>query len=176
MLPGRPVADDHAPYFERYVSLVTEDDLLDLLRCQGEAVPAALAGLDDALAGHRYAPEKWSVREVLGHLTDAERVFGYRALALARDPAADLPPFDENVYAAHAPHDRRPIAALAEEFAALRRSHLYLFEGLDSTAWSRKGRVNGGPATARGMAYVMAGHLRHHAAILTARYDVPLTA
>ncbi|HLA63823.1 MAG TPA: DinB family protein, partial [Rhodothermales bacterium] len=155
MLPGRLVADDHAPYFERYTSLVTEDDLIDLLRRQGEAVPDALGTLDDAQAGHRYAPEKWTVREVIGHLTDTERVFGYRALALARDPGADLPSFDENVYAAHAPHDRVPIAALAEEFAALRRSHIYLFEALDAAAWNHAGRVSGGPGTPRGMAYIL---------------------
>jgi uncharacterized damage-inducible protein DinB len=136
----------------------------------------ALSGLSDERASWRYAPEKWSVREVLGHVVDTERVFGYRALAIARGETYSLPSFDENAYAAIAGHDRAAIDRLAEEFATLRRSHALMLSHLDEDAWSRKGVVNGNPMSTRAMAFIMAGHVRHHARILTDRYGLVVRA
>lgn len=174
MLPT--VTTEYAPHFDRYVSLVKEGDVLGLLNTQAAAVHGALSGLSDDRAGFRYAPGKWTVREVLGHLVDTERVFGYRALSIARRETISLPGFDENEYAAVAGHDRVPIDELAEAFATLRRSHVLLFKHLDDEAWRRVGTVNTHPTSTRAMAYIMAGHIRHHANLYTERYGIPVRA
>jgi len=121
---GRPEAGEYAPYFERYVSLVPGEDPLAVLEEQAVAVRRTLQGLPEAGAGFRYAPEKWSVCEVVGHCADAERVFAYRALAFARGEKAALPPFDENEFARLAGHDGVPFAELLDEFAAVRAATL----------------------------------------------------
>ena len=167
---SRPAAGEYAPSFERYVVLVTEPDVLEVLARQEQEVRARLAGLSPARAGSRYAPGKWSVREVLGHVIDTERVFGYRALCVARGEQQDLPPFDENAYAVLAGAEAAGIDALVEEFAALRRSHLAMFGRLPGEAWMRTGRSNGRPLSVRAQAWIMAGHLRHHLRILAERY------
>lgn len=172
----RPAGTEYAPYFDRYVSLVPEHDVIPVLAGQAAAVVDALGGLGDDRAGSRYADGKWTVGEVLGHLVDAEHVFGYRALALARGERASLPSFDEEAYAAASGHATVAIGDLAEEFAALRRSHVLMLSHLPPPAWSHPGVVNGHATTARAVAYVMAGHVRHHARILAARYGVALDA
>jgi hypothetical protein len=136
-------------------------------------VASFLASVPEERAGFRYAPEKWSIREVVGHVIDCERVFGYRALSLARGETQSLPGFDETVYAARAGHDRFTLSSLVEEFQCLRQSHLHMFRRLSDTAWLTKGTANGHPTSVRGLAYVIAGHLRHHMSILTSRYGVP---
>lgn len=172
----RPIAGEYAPYFDSYISLVYEDQVLSLLNAQASTVHDALSGLSDERAGRRYAPGKWSVRELLGHVIDAERVFGYRALSLARGETRALPPFDEDAYAAAAGHDRVPIDELAEEFATLRRSHVLMFKHLDEAAWARVGRLNDHPTSARAVAFIMAGHVRHHARVLSERYGIAFRA
>ena len=121
---GRPEAGEYAPYFERYVSLVPGEDPVTVLEDQAVVVRRTLQGLPEAGAGFRYSPEKWSVREVVGHCADAERVFAYRALAFARGERAALPPFDENGFARLAGHDGVPFAELLDEFAAVRAATL----------------------------------------------------
>lgn len=172
----RPTSDEYFAYFDRYVSLVPEDDVLPVLNAQAESVHAALSGLSDERAGHRYAPGKWSVRQALGHVVDTERVFGYRALSIARGESFSLPGFEQDDYAAMAGHDAAPIDELAEEFATLRRSHVLLFKHLDGSAWRRIGVVNQHPTSTRAMAFIMAGHVRHHAHVLTAQYGIPVRA
>jgi hypothetical protein len=172
----RPTSAEYSASFERYVSLVTEDDVLPLLDAQASGVRSAVGVLSAERAGYRYAPGKWSVRETIGHLIDTERVFGYRALSIARGETFSLPPFDENRYADVAGHDRAPIGELAEEFASLRRGHVLMLQHLDEEAWTRKGVVNQHPTTPRGLAFIMAGHVRHHALILTDRYGVAVRA
>lgn len=172
---SRPDTAEHNPYFERYIALVTEGDLPGVLQRQAGEVTRVLGELSEAAAGFRYAPGKWTVREVLGHMIDTERVFGYRALAIARGEGASLPPFDENAFAALAGHDRCPVAELAEEFALLRRSHVLLVHHMDEAAWRRIGSVDGHPTSTRALAFMMAGHVRHHGGILSARYGVPFT-
>lgn len=172
----RPTSHEYADYFERYVSLVSEADVPALLHAQATTVHDALSGLSDARAGYRYDEGKWSVRELLGHLIDGERVFGFRALAIARGEHYSLASFDEAAYAVAAAHDRVPIDELAEEFATLRRSHVLMFRHLDDDGWTRRGVVNGAPTSARALAFIMAGHVRHHAGILTERYGVVVRA
>ncbi|MGD1146468.1 MAG: DinB family protein [Thermoanaerobaculaceae bacterium] len=170
---GQPEAHEYAPYFDRYVALVRGGDILSTLEKQGGVVRQALHALPEARAGFRYAPEKWSVREVVGHCTDCERVFAYRALAFARGEKAPLPAFDENEYARASGHDSIPLAGLVEEFGAVRSATLRLLRHLPARAWSRVGVASGKPVSVRALAFIMAGHVAHHMAILHDRYGVP---
>lgn len=172
----RPDRGEYPQYFERYVSLLTHNTIVPVLNEQADGVHGALSGLSGERAAWRYAPGKWSVRELLGHVVDTERVFGHRALAIARGETYSLPSFDENAYAAIAHHDHAPIEQLAEEFATLRRSHVLMLTHLDEAAWARRGVVNGKPMSTRAMAFIMAGHVRHHARVLTERYGVVVRA
>jgi hypothetical protein len=165
----RPAPDEYAPFYAGYVALVPEDDLLPLLAAGREATARLLAGVPEAEGDARHAPYTWSVKEVVGHLIDAERVFGYRALRFARGDATALPGFDEGAYVAAAGFDRLPLADLAAEFAALRRSHEHFFAGLSAEAWGRRGVANGSPVTVRALAAILVGHERHHTAILARR-------
>lgn len=172
----RPTPDEYLPYFDRYVSLVNEDDVLGVLNKQAERVHLALSGLSDERASYRYGPDKWSVREALGHIVDTERVFGYRALSIARGETFSLPGFEQDDYAAAAGHDHAPIDDLAEEFATLRRSHVLMLKHLRPEAWRTVGTVNSHPTSVRAMAFIMAGHVRHHAAVYSERYGVSVRA
>jgi hypothetical protein len=128
--------------------------------------------LDDAAARSRYAAGKWSVKEVLGHLTDAERIFAYRLMRIARRDATPLPGFDENAYVPAGEFDARPLDSLVGEFGALRLSTIELVEGLPSDAWARRGQASGASITARALAYIIVGHVAHHARVLRERYEL----
>ena len=169
---GRPGAGEFAPYFERYISLVCGDDILTVLAEQAGSVLGVLGAIPDERAGFRYEPGKWSVREVVGHLADCERVFGYRALAFARCEKAALPPFDENEFARASGHDSIPLAELVDELAAVRAATMHLLRHLPGEAWTRIGVASGNPTSVRALAFVMAGHVAHHMAILRGRYGV----
>jgi hypothetical protein len=123
-----------------------------------------------ALEQHRYAPGKWSVREVLGHITDAERVFGFRAFCFSRGDLNPLPGFDESDYVAHAGFDRCSVKELLDEFDQLRDSHVRMMRRLDAEAWQRIGMASGKAVSVRALAYIMVGHVRHHLNILNTRY------
>lgn len=172
----RPTSGTFNIHFAGYISLVTEADLMSPLESQVAAIERGLGGLSREKVRYAYAEGKWTVGEVLGHVIDAERVFGYRALSTARGERASLPPFDENVWASAAGHADCPIGELIEEFAALRRSHVLMFRHLDPAAWDRLGIVAGHPNATRAWGFVMAGHLRHHANVLRERYGVALQA
>jgi hypothetical protein len=166
---SRPAETDYSPQHRGYVALVPEDDVLGVLEAQRAEFAALLRGVPEEKGGVRHAPYTWSVKEVVGHVTDAERVFGYRALRFARGDATPLPGFDENDYARAAESDRRPLAGLVAEFEALRRSHQLFFGNLPDAAWERAGEANGHRVSVRGLAYIMAGHARHHTVILRRR-------
>ncbi len=170
---GEPGTGEYAPSYERYVALARGGDILATLEAQSTAVQRALGNLSESAAGFRYAPGKWSVREVVGHCTDGERVFAYRALAFARGEQAALPAFDENAYARLAGHDAFGLADLLDEFATVRASSLQLLRRLAPEAWTRVGTASGTPISVRALAFVMAGHVAHHAAILHERYGIP---
>jgi hypothetical protein len=170
MHSSRPSPSEYASYFGRYIDLVAEADFVAVLSRQPAEYRALLGTLSPELAGFRYAPEKWSIREVVGHVVDAERVFGYRALCIARGETVSLPSFDENLYAAHAGHDACSLHELLEEFVHVRRGHMALFEHLGRAAWERVGTVNGHAISVRGLAYIITGHAQHHTGILRERY------
>ena len=168
----RPAPSEYHPAFERYVSRVSEIDALPALERQPAEMRALLGGLSEERAGFRYAPGKWSIREVLGHVTDAERVFGYRALCVARGDATPLPGFEENDYAANAGHDRYALREILDEFELLRRANVSMLAHLDGGAVLSVGSANGSPVSARALAYIMVGHVRHHLAVLASKYGV----
>ncbi len=167
----RPTTDEYSPFYETYVSKVPPGgDLVELLARQRQETNALMAGLSDAQAAHRYAPDKWTVREIIGHLIDAERVFTYRLLCIARGETASLPGFDENAYAAVSNCEARPMPRVAAEYDLVRGATLALLEGLTDEALARRGLANGHPITARALGFVVAGHERHHLGVLRERY------
>ncbi|MFI5121079.1 MAG: DinB family protein [Thermoanaerobaculia bacterium] len=172
MKSSRPRPDEYDAAFERYVSRVPETDILSALERQPAEFAAALASVPSEREGHRYAPGKWSIREVVGHMLDAEHVMGYRALAISRGDKASLPGFEQNDYAANAGSDRRTLASLAAEFTSLRASHVLMLRHVDDAGWVRVGTANGLPITPRALAYVLVGHVRHHIAVLREKYGV----
>jgi hypothetical protein len=174
MHASRPTQTEYAPYFNRYIDLVAQADFVAVLAGQPSEYGALLGGLSHEQAGFRYAPGKWSIRQVLGHVIDAERVFGYRALCIARGETVSLPSFDENDYAEQAGHDGCSLVELLEEFGHVRRGHIALFGHLGQAAWERTGTVNQNAISVRGLAYIMTGHARHHAGILKERYAAAL--
>jgi hypothetical protein len=166
----RPPSSEYAPAFEGYVSLVPEADIMASLARQKTEFAEALSPVRGAAESYRYADGKWTIREVVGHVIDCERVFGYRALCIARGETASLPGFDENTYAAHAPYGDYPLGDLLEEFALVREGHLFLFRHLSREAWLRVGSANSKPASVRAIAYIIVGHVRHHLGVLSRRY------
>ena len=172
LLATPPAADgtEFPPYFGKYIALVPAGDVLATLETQLTDTVAVLDEAGEARAGHRYAEGKWSVREVVGHAVDTERVFAYRALAAARGEGASLPPFDENVYVAHGAFDTRSLGSLLGEWTAVRRATLALFRNLDDTALTRRVTANDAPVSARALAWIIAGHELHHRELLRWRY------
>ena len=166
----RPRHDEYVPYYEKYVSLVPDGDLVETLRTQIGETLSLLRAIPEARASHRYAPEKWSIKEVVGHLADVERVMAYRALRLARADATPLPGFDENAYVPAANFEARSLGSLAHELKEVRRATVAFFETLDPDAAARRGSVNNNQISARALAYIIAGHERHHVGILKERY------
>lgn len=180
----RPSPSDYPDYFEKYVSLVPEDDILPALAAQIELVEALPARVGPAKETYAYGPGKWSVRavsavpshvnscELIGHVTDGERVFAYRALTFSRFDAASLPGFDEVTWTPHGHFATTPLRRLADEFVLLRRANLQMLQRLDDAQWGAGGHGDGKAITVRGLAYVMAGHVRHHLNVLRERYGV----
>ncbi len=168
--------DEHAPYYGRYVArakeAVGDGDVVAHLAAQGERTAALLAGVPADREGFRYEPGKWSVREVVGHLSDTERVMAYRALRIARGDETPLPGFDQDVFMAHSGFDARTLADLTDEYAAVRRATLALLSHLDDAALARRGTASGNPVTVRALVGIIAGHELHHLAILRERYGL----
>ena len=170
--PGRPSADEHLPYFSRYIDLVPDGGIVAQLASQLEPLLSRLAGLSQAQALHRYAPDRWSVLEVIGHLCDVERVFSFRALHLARGDASALPGFDQDVWMRGVDWNDRRLADVLAEWRAARAAALGVFEHLSAEAWSRRAVVSGHALTPRACAYIMVGHVRHHVRSLEETYGV----
>jgi uncharacterized damage-inducible protein DinB len=166
----RPGADESAPFYHGYIDKVPGEQIGEYLASQLREVEQLLAPLDDAAASFRYAAEKWSVKEVLGHICDAERIFAYRLLRIARADTTPLPGFDEDAYVAPAEFGARPIRDLVREFQAVRASTIALVEGLPSAGWQRRGQASGKAISTRAIAYIMVGHVTHHLAVLRERY------
>jgi hypothetical protein len=169
---GRPTESEHPPYFAGYVSLVPEADILGLLEAQRQDLRALAAAVPGNRETFAYAPGKWTVRQVFGHMGDAERVFGHRAFCIGRGETATLLSFDENGYAAVSPAATYALGAVVDELVLARDANLAVFRRFDETAWRRMGQLSSGPVTPRALAFIMAGHVRHHLRVLAERYDV----
>jgi uncharacterized damage-inducible protein DinB len=166
----RPDPSEYNAYYAPYVDALPDGDIVRILEAEMHRTLALLASVPPELETRRYAPGKWSVREVMGHIADAERVFGLRALTFARGDAGPLPAFDEKRWAEVSNAHDRPLPELAAEFEALRRSHLLLARSLDGEMLLREGIASGNPVTVRALLWIMAGHERHHRSILEDRY------
>jgi hypothetical protein len=168
----RPALSEYPEYFRAYVSLVPEEDVFAALEPQVALVDGLPARVGADRETFAYGPGKWSVRELLGHVGDAERVFAYRALTFSRFDAVSLPPFDEETWTPHGHFGGVPLRQLADEFVCLRRANVAMLRRLDDAQWNAGGRGDNKPITVRGLAYVMAGHVRHHLGILRDRYGI----
>ena len=170
---GRPVAGEYAAYAEADIARVEGDDAIAALVAQRDDVLRLFAPITDAtIAGRRYAAGKWTVKEVLGHLIDDERIFAYRLFCIARGDARPLRGFDEVQYAAHSGAEERPLAELLAEYRLVRDSTVALLAGLPRDAWARRGEVNEYEASVRGLAFHIAGHELRHLDALRTRYRV----
>lgn len=167
---ARPGADEYAPYYSKYISRVPEGDVISILSQQLESTLAVLRNITEEQANSRYAEGKWSIKELIGHLTDSERIFGYRALRFARNDQTPLPGFEQDDYVANAGFDKCSLSNLVEELEHVRRSNLSLLRNLDAEAWQRRGDANSQEVSVRALAYIIAGHETHHMEILRTRY------
>lgn len=172
MKQRRPDPSEHVPYFSRYIDLVPETDILGAIERQTMETQRLLSKIDESRAGYRYAPDKWSIRQVVGHIEDSERVFAYRALSIARGEQQPLPGFDEKAWMLTAPFDSSTLRQRTESFGFVRRSTIELFRSLDDEAWERSGVANNNPISVRALAYIVAGHERHHLGVLRERYAI----
>jgi len=167
---AKPQPGEFAPYYERYISQVTAPDILDAFDRQRRDMVLLLSGRDEADGNLRYAPEKWTVKEVLGHICDAERIFAYRALRISRGDATPLASFEQNGYVAKGPFAHLALSDMVEEFIAVRRATFSLFRNLDEAAWTRMGVASENPVSVRALAWIIAGHELHHRRILEEKY------
>ena len=170
-LTGRPRPGEYADYASADIAAVPGEDAIEALAQLAEQTPAVFRALADAAErGLTYAEGKWTLKEILGHLVDDERIFTYRLLCLARGEDRELPGFDENRYAAHGEFERRPLEDLLAEYSATRQATLVLLRGLPVAAWGHYGRVNGYDCSVRGLAFHIAGHELHHHRIVREHY------
>ena len=172
-LSQHPTEKEFAPYYASYIARVPKGDVVKTLASQVGETLEVLRSLPQERGGHRYAPEKWSIREMIGHLIDAERIFSYRALTIARGHAIPLAGFDENEYVRASGADNRTLADLADELEAVRHSTVALYKSFEPDAVARSGIANNVEVTVRALAYITAGHELHHLDVLRTRYLAP---
>ena len=166
----RPGSDEYASCYEKYVSLITSDDIIGVLEAQRVQMAQLLAARSEREGNFRYAPGKWSVKEIIGHVCDAERIFSYRLLRIARGDETPLAGFEQDGYVAAGGFAERTLADVAAEFAAVRAATMALVQSLPPEAWKRSGTASDNPVTARALAYIIAGHELHHRKILDEKY------
>jgi hypothetical protein len=169
-----PEAGEYAPFYSGYVALASEHDPLALLRGQPDTLREMCSGLTEEQALARYAPGKWSIKQVMGHLADTERVFSYRIFRISRGDATPLASFDQNAYVDSARSDERPLADLLEDFLSVRTATLRLVEGLSAEEMARSGVASGVPVSARALIFIVPGHVAHHLKILRESYGVAI--
>lgn len=174
-VPSRPAPSEHHTYYATYISEVPEGSVLATLAGQIDQTAALLARVPESKASFRYAEGKWSIKEVVGHLADTERVFSYRALRVARGDTTPLASFDENAWVPFGDFDRRTLADLTAELRAVRAATMTLFNSFTGEAWLRIGTASGHPISARALAWIVTGHERHHLRVLAERYFPKVT-
>jgi hypothetical protein len=165
-----PEPKEFDPYYAGYIDRVGGKQLSRILRQQRARVLELLSSLSEEQAGYRYAPDKWSIKEVLGHLIDCERVFVYRAMSIARGEEQSLPGFDQDAYVVTGGFDDRSVADLAREYETVRNASLSFFESLRPETWLATGRANDVTVSVRAIGYIVPGHEAHHLAVLEERY------
>lgn len=171
MVVSRPAPDEFAPFYAPYVAAVPEGvDVRFMLEAQCDEVRGLFGALTEEQSRFRYAEGKWSLKELLGHLADAERVFGYRALCVGRGETQSLPGFDEDAFVGAGGFDAMPVERLLRAFLDVRAANLSLFGTMPEAAWSRVGTANGVAVSARCFPYFCAGHAGHHLAVIRERY------
>jgi hypothetical protein len=167
---GRPSSNEAAPYYFGYINRVAGDDILNAMQSQMDETLAFLRSIPEEKSLYRYAPEKWSIRQMWGHVNDTERVFLMRALWFARSFDSALPSFDQDIAVANAGSDDVAWGRHVEEFRDIRRATISFFRNLPEDAWTRKGVASGNPFTVRACAFIVAGHVVHHMAVLREKY------
>ena len=172
LLISKPEDGEYAAYFSRYIDMVPDGDIVGTLSTQIGVTLAELRKISDANSRRRYEVGKWSVREMVGHMIDTERVFAFRALHFARNDQSKLPGFEQDDYIAAANFDDRAWSDLVDEFYTVRRATIAFFRGLPAEAWTRKGIANENTMSVRAAAYIIAGHERHHMGVLRDRYTM----
>jgi hypothetical protein len=169
-MKGRPSSTEAASYYFGYINRITSDDVVTTLETQLHETIAQLRSISEERSLYRYAPEKWSVRQMWSHINDAERVFVFRALWFARGLPEALPSFDQDMAVPAAKADDLSWAVHIEEFQRIRLATISFFRNLPREAWMRQGIASGNPFTVRALAYIVAGHVAHHAAVLQEKY------
>ena len=167
---NRPDKKEYAEYHETYISLVEETDIISALENQLDELNDLFAAISEEKADFRYAEGKWSIKEILGHLIDGERVFSYRAFRFSRRDETPLTGFEQDGYVANGNFGNAKLVDLIEEFSLLRRSNVLFFRNLTDEAWSYLGKASEATVSVRAIAYIMVGHIRHHTDILRQRY------
>lgn len=166
---NRPTAKEFNPFYAGYIAAVP-DDIFKELNQQLVDFPEFIQTIPKGKENFAYADGKWTIKEVIGHILDTERIMAYRTLRFARNDQQNLPGFEENDYVSHSHYHDRSMQSLAEEFACLRKSNLFLFSSLSSEELLRQGNASGYPVSVRALLYIIAGHLNHHQRVLTERY------
>ena len=166
----RPAPEEYASFYQGYVARVPDGDVVEALIGGAEIAAALLSDIPEEVAMRAYATGKWTLKEVVLHCADAERIFSYRALRVARGDTTELPGWDEQHYAPMSGANARPFESLLDEFESVREASVTLFEGLPAAAWTRRGVANGQEVTVRAIAWIAAGHLLHHLAVVQERY------
>jgi hypothetical protein len=170
MTVSRPESSEHAPYYGRYISLVPDGDIVAGLREQGRRTKALFSGITEHQGEFRYAPGKWTINQMFGHMIDAERIFSYRALRISRGDKTPIEGFEQDEYVAGGPFEICKLTDLLDEYTAVRNATVPLFRNLGQEAWSRTGVASNNGVTVRALAYIIAGHELHHCQVLQERY------
>lgn len=166
---NRPTAEEYNPYYGPYIASVA-DHVVNELKEQAENFPAFIRSIPKEKENYAYAPGKWTIKELLGHIIDTERIMAYRALRFARNDGQNLPGFDENDYVKHSHYAQRSLESLANEFMAVRNANLFLFESFTEEELLRRGTANHNEVSVRALVFIIAGHLSHHQKVLKERY------
>ena len=167
---SRPEPGEYAPYYDRYISLIAGSDILGTLDEQRRQMMLLLCGRSESDGTFRYAPGKWSAKELLGHVCDTERIFAYRALRIARGDQTPIEGFEQDDYVRNGPFAGIPLEEIIEDYISVRRATLTLLRNLDEAAWGRRGVASKNQVTVRALAYMIAGHELHHRRILEEKY------
>lgn len=166
----RPNKNEYAEYYHKYVEKVPHGNIVGILEDQFGTITNFFSQITEEKSKYRYAPNKWSIREVLGHIIDAERVFSYRAMRFSRSDSRSLQSFDENHYIKNSNYDSIPLQMLIEEFASLRKTNIYMFKGFSEKMWLAKGIASENEVSVRALAYIMVGHAEHHMRVVKEKY------